>query len=398
MQIATCYSLNSNTAQAVAEVTSEIQAQLGNDIDLLIVYYTENHDPKVLNGYLAETLPDTSIHGSTSCLGVMSNKGFHSDEGTGLGVWAVSDPDGSYGTALIPIGNDITASAREVVEKAMFQAGRPGELPDLIWFSSTPGSEETLLTGIQSLVGDSVPIAGGSAADNTVAGGWSLFDARNTVTTGVVVTLFYPSVDLSYAFHSGYSPTETTGVVTRAEGRTIYEIDHQPAAEVYNNWIGKPFTESEIKDGGNILAKTTLSPLGRHVGASTSVEQFKLSHPDSITPSGGLTLFSDIQEGDQLVLMTGSVESLTSRAGRVTSAAMAMGDFENNDISGVLVIYCAGCMLTVQDSMSDVVDSVNAVLNDTPYLGAFTFGEQGCFVDAGNEHGNLMISSVVFGK
>lgn len=398
MQIATAFSLSSDTAQAAAEAVSEIRTQLDKDADLLIVYYTENHDPAVLNSYLSETLPDAAIHGTSSCLGVMSNQGFHSDEGVGLGIWAVSDSGGSYGTALVPLGDDPLATGREAVKKAMAKTGRPGELPDLIWFSSTPGCEESLLQGIQSLVGEDVPVAGGSAADNSVAGDWTIFDADSSDTSGVVVTLFYPSVELSYAFHSGYSPTETTGVVTRAEGRTIYEIDNQPAAEVYNRWCGEPFKASLIKEGGNILASTTLHPLGRHVGESSSIKQFKLSHPDSITAGGGLTLFSDIQEGDQLVLMTGSIDSLTSRAGRVTSAALTMGEFERDEISGALIIYCAGCMLTVKDSMSSVVDSVNAALGDAPYLGAFTFGEQGCFVDAGNDHGNLMISTVVFGK
>ena len=66
-------------------------------------------------------------------------------------------------------------------------------------------------------------------------------------------------------------------------------------------------------------------------------------------------------------------------------------------MSGALVIYCAGCMLTVQDRMGEVAQGVCQVLGDKPFLGSFTFGEQGCFIGGSNHHGNLMISVVVFG-
>lgn len=53
-------------------------------------------------------------------------------------------------------------------------------------------------------------------------------------------------------------------------------------------------------------------------------------------------------------------------------------------------------MLSVRDDMDRVVAGVNAALGGAPFIGAFTFGEQGPLIDAGNRHGNLMISCVVF--
>ena len=55
-------------------------------------------------------------------------------------------------------------------------------------------------------------------------------------------------------------------------------------------------------------------------------------------------------------------------------------------------------MLSVQDRIEEVVDGVVAELPGAPLAGVFTFGEQGPIVGAGNRHGNLMISCVVFGK
>jgi hypothetical protein len=41
---------------------------------------------------------------------------------------------------------------------------------------------------------------------------------------------------------------------------------------------------------------------------------------------------------------------------------------------------------------------LSASVGGKPFLGAFTFGEQGCFVGGENRHGNLMIATLVFGS
>jgi hypothetical protein len=210
-----------------------------------------------------------------------------------------------------------------------------------------------------------------------------------------VVSVLFPGVETSFAFHSGYSPTDIAGKATRADGRVLYEIDGRPAAGVYNQWTGGAITDA--LGGGNVLASTTLFPLGRKVGELGGVPYYQLSHPDGVTNEGALTLFSDIAEGEELVLMTGSVDTLVTRAGRVAESARTAADTPQAKISGALVVYCAGCMLTVQDRMNDVVDILNASLDGAPFLGTFTFGEQGCFVGGENRHGNLMISVVTFG-
>ena len=97
-------------------------------------------------------------------------------------------------------------------------------------------------------------------------------------------------------------------------------------------------------------------------------------------------------------MMSGTRSSLISRAGRVARAALGAGNLTPDQICGALVIYCAGCMLTIQDQMDEVAAEVRDALGGKPFIGAFTFGEQGCFIGGENHHGNLMISVVVFEK
>ncbi len=396
MRIATASSVLGDCKGAVKESYPVLQEKLGADPDLLMVYFSDTYDSaelaRELQGMVAS---GCQIHGSTSCLGAMTEAGFHSADGTGLGLWGIHDPAGSYGTGAAQIGDSPETAAVSALEQALESADRTGEVPTMVWINGAPGREEALIAGIESVLGEDVPIAGGSSGDNTVSGHWAQLSNGSQWQDAVVISVLFPSTQISYAFHSGYDPTTTTGVVTRSEGRTLYEIDGKPAAEVYNEWIGGGIAEM-IPQGGNVLALTTLFPIGRVVGEVGGLPYYKLSHPDSVTQDGGITLFSNIEEGETLTLMQGTVESLVHRAGRVTAAAVEAGDFLPEHLVGGLAIYCAGCMLTVQSRMDEVAEQVCTALNGHPYIGVFTFGEQGCFVGNDNAHGNLMISVVVF--
>ncbi len=55
-------------------------------------------------------------------------------------------------------------------------------------------------------------------------------------------------------------------------------------------------------------------------------------------------------------------------------------------------------MLAVGDNMQRVALNIRENLAGAPFMGIFTLGEQGCFSNGENHHGNLMISVIVFGR
>ena len=341
------------------------------------------------------SLPDTTaIHGATSCLGVMSQEGPFIDDG--LGAFAIWDGDGDYGTGLHPLGDDSRDAARRATQDALFAADRPGEAPDIIWLSCSPGSEEAILQGIEDVVGPNVPILGGSAADNSVEGDWQVFDAKVSVGDGMIVSVLFPSKPMSFAYHNGYAPTENHGTVTKADGRLLQEIDGKPAAEVYRNWTGDCVVPAEITTRAAILSESTLSPLGRPLDDVSGVPFYLLLHPAGVQPDGTLELFADVAVGDKLTLMNGAPAQLTQRAGKVAALAAESGHLTPAEIAGALIVYCGGCMLAVQDQLDDVSQGVVAALPHVPFLGVYTFGEQGMVMGGRNRHGNLMISAIVF--
>ena len=162
----------------------------------------------------------------------------------------------------------------------------------------------------------------------------------------------------------------------------------------YDQWTGGAISSVlQGGTGGNILGLTTLFPLGRKVGKLG----YELLHPDAATKDGGLSLFANTKEGDEVTLMAGTKESLVDNVDRVTHYLDERAMFDQDEISGSLVIYCGGCSLALGDDVVRVPPAFNAVTMTSPFIGIFAFGEQGCFnkVDATtscaavNRHGNV---------
>jgi hypothetical protein len=389
MDIATSHSMQLNTELAIEEAIFYLNKKIAYP-KVILVYFTVEHDVHLLQKQLVFAFPNTQILGCSSCQGAMTESGYHADHT--LTLWGLRDHHGAYGSAVSAITNndvDPKITAQNTVLDAIDQAQRPGELPRFILFHATPGIEETLISGIEEILGSSVPIIGGSAADNFVQGNWQLFNQEITSTNGIAIMVFYPSCQISYSFHSGYVKTGKFAVATKVNNRELLELDHKPAAKVYEEWRNSPWNTSK-----NTLTDTALHPLGRVVGKIYDHAYFKLSHPQEITKKDSIMLFSEVKEGEVLHFMEGTLDRLITRAGRVITLAHE-GCSEVESIGGIM-IYCAGCMLQVKDQMNEVSTYMNKAMHDAPFVCPFTFGEQGQFIGGENAHGNLMISAVLF--
>ncbi|HPQ71115.1 MAG TPA: FIST N-terminal domain-containing protein [bacterium] len=396
MKVASAFSTAEDTRIAVQNAYDDLMAQLAHQPDLIIAFCTSNHDFDALIDQLSEAAPNIPIHGGTSFQAVMTEQGFHSCVEFSLGLLGIYDPDGAYGVAGVELGVDPGKAVQQALTEAIRRADREGEQPSIVLLTSAPGHEETLIDDIQAVLGTQVPIIGGSSADNQVQGNCKQFTERQYFTNGLVITVLYPSVNTYFAFHSGYEPTAKRGKVTEAVGRVLLAIDGRPAAHVYNLWTDNLISEKTAP--ASIFAKTTFAPLGRIAGHIGEVPYYCLSHPETVTEQGGLSLFTEVNVGDEVILMKGTRDSLINRAGRVAYSALQADRIHPTRLYGALVIYCGGCMLAVGPHMPEVANNINETLTGVPFLGIFSFGEQGCFASGQNHHGNLMISMLAFGE
>jgi len=169
----------------------------------------------------------------------------------------------------------------------------------------------------------------------------------------------------------------------------------RPAAEVYGEWTGGRILPP-ASGSRSILSEATLSPLGRRQTEIAGIPIHLLAHPAASRADGGLDLFASVRPGEDICLMEGSETSLVQRAGRIAWASREQ--LGSEPAAGALMVYCGGCMLAIRDRMDEVAAGVADSLGGIPFLGVFSFGEQGEMLDGDSAHGNLMISCTTFGS
>ncbi len=397
MRIAVTASTHPDPKQAASESYKALLEKLEGTPHLLLVHSSCDYDNGILINHLHELAPDVPLQGGTSCFGVATQTGFHSKDELGMGIMGISDPEGAYGTGIADSEGDPAAATIAALEHALARSGRAGEVPAAVIVTTYPGDEELIIRTIGQHIGRNVPIIGGTSANNAMRGQWMQFANGSVLTEGISIAALFPSGGIGYAFHSGFEPTGHQGWVTRATKRTLHEIDGRPAAQVYNEWTDGLIAEF-LPGGGNLVPIAGFSPLGSPVDNIAGIPSFRLSYPVEALEDGGLQLFAEIPKGSEVVLMTGTADSLASRAGRVASLALEAAPFNAASVHGALVFYCAGCMLAIPDRIPEVVSSIHSALGNTPFLSAFTLGELGCFAEGENRHGNLMIAVLAFGS
>ncbi len=395
------WSDNIDEVKAVEEAVSSVKTQLeGKSPDFAVLFSTASYGSDMVLSEVRRLLPGVQIYGGTSCLAVQTKDGFHAGEKGSLALLAVASKNISFGVGGVSI--DDFPSAREAgksaIQAAIDATGKKGA-PKLVLITGSVGREEELLAGIEDVIGKDVPVLGGSAGDNTITGEWKQFANENVYSNGISLTVIYTDLKIGWAYEAGYLRSENRGTITKADGRIIYEVDNQPAAEVYNEWTGGTVVAEELETGGSILSDASYYPLAKII--KNEEKEYTLSiHPLSINATDhSLEIFANIEEGDEVLLMHGDWELLLNRALTTPIKALESENLSKEDVSFGIYTYCGGTMLAIpEEERSKIPVLVKTAIGDAPFIGTFTFGEQGHIQGVGNLHGNLVNSMIVFSE
>ena len=337
----------------------------GRDPSLLLVFMTANVDHEKAISRLNEiTEGQVPYSGCTICQGAMEG-GFwrQTDELKLTSIWAIHDPEGHYEIGMADM-NTVSDSfpARSVV-KASVQAAearckiKAQQNPtnvviqgnsNFIWINPPPGPEDEVILGVQDgMGGKQVEIIGGSSADNDVTGKWKQWNSEvGVVSNGVSFVIARCSAQLKGLAFTGYSATPKMGTVTKMNGpRHIITIDNKPAGQVYDDWTSGHFRDlwADPEDS-NILGPSSVYPLGQVVGRDWDNEEvYRTLHPHLLVKSdGSMTCFSDVHEGQEICMMTGTKENIQTKISAVASNVLRSTGIPTSELRGALVVFCAG--------------------------------------------------------
>jgi hypothetical protein len=417
---------------AVKESVEMMLEQMGEKSPSFVIVYSETSYDNVkisqeLNNLLGQGV---KIYGWTSFQHTTTNGGMQNfsilgfSERMRVGVGGCDLKEVNYpgeNGSKEEIFSSTREAARLATQRAVEDAGKNvNEKPNLVLISGAtyfmPGTiknpvEERYIEGIESIVGKETPIIGGLAADTTASGNEKVFVNDQVFGFGSVsVAVLYTDVKIGfdalspkigYGFLGGFTPTNKSAVVTKAEGHLLYELDGRPCADVYNEWTNGALSD-RISTTEWVIDYTALNPLAEKISLSDEVPGYynKLIHYFNNPEPGVCKLACEVENGSTLHLLQGTPQMFVERGALAAQFARSHGKITADEIAGGYMVFCAGSFLTIpQKDYPAIGQMIDQAMAGAPFIGGYEFGGFGSFVGAReNVFTTQMVSFLIFGK
>ena len=174
----------------------------------------------------------------------------------------------------------------------------------------------------------------------------------------VVATVDIPT---SIGVKHGWNEVAGPFRVTAAEGRTLVELDGDPAFDVYREVVENDADVDLTPDSFFEVAKMYPFGISRLDGERIVRDPFE------VDGEGALDCFGNVPEGEFVHILRGDPESLVGAAAEAYETATGGADGE------VLFFDCISRVLYLEDDFSRELDAVGG--SESPAFGALTLGE-----------------------
>ena len=224
----------------------------------------------------------------------------------------------------------------------------------------------SLITGMTEVLGNDIPITGGLAGDAAAFKETWVLDHTGVNNDRLVCVGFY-GADLSFSHGSfgGWTPFGPARKVTRCEHNVLFELDGEPALDVYKRYLGEH--AKDLPASGLLFPFSMLGTNHSQVGLIRTI----LAIDEKV---GSLTLAGDIEEGGYLELMHASTDALVNGAEAAAEAAKKMLNSKNDGLA--LLISCVGRKLVMGGRVDEEIEAVGDVLGQGAVLaGFYSYGE-----------------------
>jgi hypothetical protein len=279
-------------------------------------------------------------------------------------VVAVSRFDGTklrtFGAPIVSAGHSL-AAGRDIARGL----AAPDLRAILIISEGLQVNGTELLKGMTESLPPNVVITGGLAGDGSrFQQTWTLRDGRPVSGWASAVGFYGERIRIGHGSKGGWDIFGPERRVTRSQGNVLYELDGQPALELYKQYLGElaaelpasallfPLNLRRARDDQDVVVRTVLS-----------IDEAERS----------MTFAGDIPQGSSVQLMRANFDRLVDGA---QEAARLLRKNAAMNGSLAVAISCVGRRLVLRERAEEEVEAVRALLSpDTKLVGFYSYGE-----------------------
>lgn len=224
----------------------------------------------------------------------------------------------------------------------------------------------TLTKGLKDTLPERVTVTGGLSGDGArFQKTLVIADAEPAGDTIMALGFYGDRLRIGHGSLGGWDPFGPDRLITRAKNNVLYELDGQPALELYKRYLrdyaaGLPAT-------GLLFPLALRAPDSQEIGIVRTI----LAVDEA---EGSMTFAGDMPEGTYARLMKANLDRLVDGA---ADAAHACRDIAGEaDASLAILISCVGRKLVLKERVEEEVEAVRDVLGPKPALtGFYSYGE-----------------------
>lgn len=218
-----------------------------------------------------------------------------------------------------------------------------------------------LIDGFQKVLPSNITLSGGLAADaGAFKETWTLSSQGISNTQIVAIGFNSPHIKVSHGTFHGWQPFGPSRKVTRASGNVLFELDGEPALDVYKKYLGD--YAKDLPASGLLFP---FSMMGQDQNATGLIRT--ILGIDEAT--GSLILAGDVYQDGYLKLMHANTDSLVDGA---EQAAESAGQGQDTDqASFALLVSCIGRKLVMGARVDEEVEAVADVFGKKSVVTGF---------------------------
>jgi hypothetical protein len=363
--------------KSAEEIQFALQQSISDNFNptLAIVFISVKQNAKVVCEIFHKENID--VVGATSCHEFIDN--YQSEGEIAAMLFNINKDD--YCILFEDIGErTLQQAAEHLAESALQQFQKPALI--LLSTSITENGAmldgETLIRSIESIMGSQVNFFGGMAGDDMSFKGTYIFANKKNTNYGMLaLVLNEEKIAMHGVALSGWKPIGVSKCITKSNGDLLYEIDDQPALQVYLRFLGQDASSAEDQF-------KFFDSVGLHYPLQIEREN---REPMMCNPLGynkeenALVLESEVQQGARFRFSTPPdfdiVETILGGAKNIQAKAETDGD-------AVLIFSCASRLTALGPLAEQENNGLHEIWN-APVAGFYTYGEFGRAINGKHE-------------
>lgn len=360
LKAATVRSMDEFSRRTGRQMGEMLQQQLGRPPSACWLFCAPLENLEELHQGICESIGTDLLIGCTSD-GEISNQGMSINSAV-LGGIATDQIE--FEIAAVPdLSRDSEQAGRELARSF---SRKPQYMQ--IFSDGLTGNGCGILRGIAA-VDSSLPVSGGTAGDNGKFVKTMQFAGDKIYTDSVCGIAFYGNFRLGTGVRSGWTPIGLARKVTRASGNVLYELNGEPALNVFERFLGR--------HAEKLPAIGVEYPLGllERWGDVGQEDYHLLRATMSVNrEERSITFAGEIPEGAVVNLTCGDIDSILEAAEK----AAALARSELGDTSPAL-IFCYSCMarkIMLGRRSEEEIERVRTQIGpQVPIFGFYSYGE-----------------------